>query len=591
MTTTADAAEAPPYLPLRDTWRLLRPIHPHLLGTAAMSAVAEAVGIAPYLAAVEIARAVFTAPTAPTAVVWTWVAVGGIGAVVRLILLAWSSHVGHLADAAIPPHLVDRIVHRLGVLALGWFRSGGSGRVKKVMNDDLGSMHDLFAHAVGRIVGAAIGTLVVFGYLLLVDWRLALITLAAPAVAMFVSRTLLRSSSSMTGRVIAAEERLTTAAVEYVDGIAVVKVFGGTQRRALHSFDDAIAEYAAAYRAYMSQHRFSSALSGVLAAELTVLAVVTAAGLWFVQAGAFPVVDLLPFMVMGIRLTKAFGPVVHGAADLRTAQLSAAHIAQLLTLPPLPEPDSPREPDGHRIEFDDVTFRYDDVSPPAVRGVSAVCEPGTLTALVGPSGAGKTTLASLVARFYDVTEGAVRVGGVDVRHIPQDRLLASMSLVFQDVSLVRDTVAENIRLARPETTDEEIRRAAKAAQVHEVIEALPDGYETMLGADRAGLSGGEQQRLTIARAIVSDAPIVLLDEATAALDPDSEAAVQDALSELIAGKTVLVVAHRLHTIVDADQILVLDAGQLVERGTHPELLAARGRYARLWHAQERENER
>jgi len=289
--------------------------------------------------------------------------------------------------------------------------------------------------------------------------------------------------------------------------------------------------------------------------------------------------------VVGIGLPTTINPAIQGSQGLRKGRAAAGNIEGLLRHPPLPEPANPALPDGARIEFDDVHFSYDGRTE-VLRGVRAVCEPGTITALVGPSGAGKSTLAALVPRFHDVTGGAVRIGGVDVRDIPTERLLASMALVFQDVVLVRDTVTENIRLGRPEAGRDEVEAAAKAAAIHDVITALPDGYDTVLGED-VELSGGERQRLTIARAILSDAPIVVLDEATAALDPDSETAVQHALSALIAGRTVLVVAHRLHTITEADQILVLDDGRVVERGRHADLLAVNGRYARMWAVQHR----
>lgn len=201
---------------------------------------------------------------------------------------------------------------------------------------------------------------------------------------------------------------------------------------------------------------------------------------------------------------------------------------------------------------------------------------------------GKTTLAALVPRFYDVTAGAIRIGGVDIREMSSPQLLSATSLVLQDVILLRDTVMENIRLGGPDASDDEVRRAAKAAQIHDVIEGLPHGYDTVLDqAGGTGLSGGERQRLTIARAILAQSPIVVLDEATAALDPDNEEAVQDALAELITGKTVIVIAHRLHTIVSADQIVVLDKGRVVESGRHPALLARDGLYARMWRAQQK----
>lgn len=268
------------------------------------------------------------------------------------------------------------------------------------------------------------------------------------------------------------------------------------------------------------------------------------------------------------------------------ARMSAGHIDSLLSLKSMPEPAKPQEPQGHRIDKHKISFTYDGVTQ-AIADIRAVCVPSTVTALVGPSGAGKSTLASLLPRFYDVTGGAIRIGGVDIRQMASKKLLSSMSLVFQEVVLLRDTVKENIRIGRPNASDEEVCEAAKAAQIHDVIERLPKGYDTLLETGGGSLSGGERQRLTIARAILSGAEIVVLDEATASLDPDSEAAVQDALAELAMGKTVIVIAHRLHTIKNADQILVLDGGRLAERGTHEQLLARNGLYLRMWEAQQK----
>ncbi|MDA3645320.1 ABC transporter ATP-binding protein/permease [Saccharopolyspora indica] len=565
--------------------RMLRPVRGHLIGCAVLSALGSAAGFAPYVAVAEIARTALGAPS-PAAVipaVWTWVGIGVAGAVLRLLLLFLSSRLGHVADAETLHAIRVRIVRHLGVLPLGWFRATGSGAVKKVMTDDLEEMHQLIAHSMGEIIGAAVAVVVGFGYLVLVDWRMALVALAVLIPTLVSYQVSMRSMSSHLARLIAAEQRISTSAVEYADGITVVKTFG-TGGRILERFARAVRDYAGAMRAWVSETRYSSAICHLTGTEMTMLAVLLAAGVGFVGAGWLTVPDLLPFLIIGIGLPTSITPAVQGAQGLRKGRMAAGHVEDLLERAALPAPEHPQRPVGHRIELDDVRFSYDGVSP-VLAGISAVCEPGTVTALVGPSGAGKTTLASLLPRFYDVTGGAIRIGGVDVRDIPGETLLASMSLVFQDVVLLRDTVAENIRIGRPVATDEEVREAARTAQVHDVIEKLPDGYGTVLDALGGGLSGGELQRLTIARAVLSGAPIVVLDEATAALDPDNEAAVQDALAELVAGKTVIVIAHRLHTIRQADQILVLDHGQLVESGRHHELLARNGLYARLWAAQ------
>lgn len=574
----------PPLIGIGAAVRMLRPVRAHLIACGLMSMIGAAAGLAPYVAIAEIARATLgVVPDAGT--VWAWAGIGIGGAALRLVLVGLDVHVGHHADAKMLHVVRTRIVERLGVLPLGWFRRAGSGEVKKAMTGDLEDMHELFAHALSGLTSAATALAAGFTYLVLVDWRLALITIALPVLTFLMYRVAMRSMPEHTARLIAAERRISVAGVQYADGIAVAKTFGAGQG-VLDRFREAVAEHAGAFRTRVREVRYSTAVNRVLASELTLLVVVLAAGLAFAGTGRLAPADVVPFLVVGVGMPTSITPMIHGAIGIRQARLAAGHIEGLLSREPLPHSSHPGQPAGHGIEMDQVTFSYDGVTN-AVDGVTITCVPGTVTALVGPSGAGKSTLAGLLPRFDDVTGGAIRIGGVDVREMAPETLLGSLSLVFQDVVLLRDTVTENIRITRPEAGDDEVRQAAKAAQIHDVIERLPYGYDTVLGTTDGGdLSGGERQRLTIARAIISDAPIVVLDEATAALDPDGEAAVQDALSELIAGKTVLVIAHRLHTIRDADQIVVLDQGRIAERGTHQDLLTRDGLYARMWRAQQ-----
>ncbi|MBO0681300.1 ABC transporter ATP-binding protein [Mycolicibacterium sp. S2-37] len=564
--------------------RLLAPVRLHLVCCAVLSGLAAASGVVPYIAVAEIARLALNAGAAPpSAPLWAWVAAGCAGAGFRLLLVFASSRLGHYADARILHELRVALVRQLGSLPLGWFRTNGPSQVKRRMTNDLEDMHQLIAHALGELVGAVTAVLTALVYLASVNWGLTLVTIGALALLWISYRVAMRSMSYHMDRLIAAESRISSASVEYADGISVVKAFG-TGGRILDRFNAAAHEHAAALSAWAAETRYSTAAARLLASEMALLAILGAAGIIGVHADAVSAPDVLPFLIVGLGLPTSVNPVIHGSQGLRKGRMCAHNIESLLNRPALPVPAEPQYPINNRVEFDRVTFSYDGRTA-VLRDISAVCEPDTITAVVGPSGAGKSTLAALIPRFYDVTAGAVRVGEVDVREMETQTLLSAMSLVFQDVMLLRDTVAENIRLVRPDATDAEVIAAARTAQIHDIIEQLPRGYDTILGDD-AQLSGGERQRLTIARAMLSRSPVVILDEATAALDPDNETAVQQALSHLVVGKTVIVIAHRLATVVDADQILVLSEGRLVEQGRHDQLVSAGGLYERMWAVQQ-----
>ncbi len=578
----AVAAGGPaPRAGLRD---LLAPVRGRLALAVVLQAVGSLAGVVPFVAVAELGRVLLDPAGSDDSRAW---AVAGIGAgalVVRLACLMAASGITHLADNDLALDLRRRLAAHLGRLPLGWFTERNSGRVRKAVQDDVNAMHHLVGHTFTDLTAAVVVPLASLAYLAWVDWRLALLTLVPVAGGLAAYASAMSGSRDKYATYDASLARLAAGSVEFAQGIAVVKTFGQAGR-AHRRFIAAADDFARFFTAWVRGVFRASGTLELLMSPVFMLLWVLATGTAFAAAGWLPAVDLLAFAVLTSGLTAPWLALGYSAESMRTASQAAARIGELLATPVLPEPEEPRAPEGSVVELDDVSYSYDGRTT-AVDGVSLTMAPGTVTALVGPSGSGKTTLARLLPRFFDVTSGAIRIGGVDVRDLGSDRLYGLVSFVFQDVQLLRTSIRDNIALARPDASAAEIEAAARAAQIHDRITALPRGYDSVAGED-ARLSGGEAQRVSIARALLADTPILVLDEATAFADPESEAAIQDALSALATGRTLLVIAHRLSTITEADEILVLDTGRIVERGRHPDLLAAGGAYARAWAAHER----
>ncbi|MCK9874257.1 ABC transporter ATP-binding protein/permease [Frankia sp. Ag45/Mut15] len=575
---------------------LLRPIRGRLWLATAVQAVATAVGVVPFVAVAELGRTLLADGPVDHDRAWavTWVAAGAV--LVRLVLLAAAGGVSHFADNQLQLDIRRRILAHLGRVPLGWFSEGNSGGVKKAVQEDVATMHHLVAHSRLEITAAAVGPLVTLGYLFWVDWRMALITLAPLVVGLCFYARNLGAVGAQLGEFDQAMGAISASTVEFVDGISVVKIFGrarGAHDRFLAAADD----YATFFRGWVTSTIGLRATSEILLSPVVALLVVLTGGGLLVTRADLPGVDLLPFALLGTGLSAPILALSYGIYNMRIAHQAAANVRGVLAVPPLPLAATATPPAaaaaaaaaaagavGDEIVLDGVRFSYDGRTE-VLRGIDLTLAPGTITALVGASGSGKSTLASLVPRFDDVTDGALRLGGVDVRELRPEELYRRVAFVFQDTHLLRASIGDNIRLARPDADLATVRAVARAARVDERIRALPRGYDSVVGED-AQLSGGEAQRVAIARALLADTPVIVLDEATVFTDPEAEADIQDALSELTRDRTVLVIAHRLATIVGADQIVVLADGRIAERGTHGELVAAGGRYAHMWAAHE-----
>ncbi|MEU4318992.1 ABC transporter ATP-binding protein [Nocardia fluminea] len=562
---------------------ILAPVSGMLTGASLIVALASVCSVVPFLLVVAACRELLNSPVDTDRVWWLFgaaVIVLVVRALLQVVALTWS----HAVDAGYQLTLRRLLAAKLTRVPLGWFGERSSGEVKGYLRDDVDALHFLVAHARLDFIGALVVPLVTLGYLFTVDWRLTLV-LMIPLIAymMLFSKIMDRDGRDRLAVYTRWERRLSAATVEFVDGIQVVRAFGQAGK-AHKEFQDAVeGQVQAAHRMKTPIIRVQAA-SDIVVMPVFVMLVVVLGGLAGVGLSWVDPLDLLPFLLVGLGIGSSLLGLGYGSQALRAGGAAALRLHELLQTPELEIAETPAGVQTGIVRFEGVEFAYR-TGHDVLCGIDLELTPGTITALVGPSGSGKSTLAKLLPRFYDVGAGRITIDGRDIREFTSEELYRAVGFVFQDVRLIRGTIRENLLLARPDADTEAIERATRAAQIHDRILALPRGYDSEIGDD-ATLSGGEAQRLSIARALLADTPVLVLDEATAFADPESEAAVQDALAALVAGRTVLVIAHRLHTITGVDRILVLDNGTLVEQGTHAELRAAGGLYQRLWEINE-----
>lgn len=506
-----------------------------------------------------------------------WLIAFGAAIACYAVLRYRSDLSGFLVGTTLLRGVYHRFGDHLARLPLGWFTAGRVGEVSVLASEGVLQAMSVIAHLLAPMISACVTPLTIVAVLLAYDWHMGLAALAAvPVVAAIQIWTGRAMAAADADRVERAEEA-TARVVEYLQAQPVLRAGGRTAER-FRLLDDALSGLERA-----SRRAVLAALPGMVGLTLTVQAMFTvllALGAYVALGGNAGAAEMLAMLVLVARCADPLLSLSEIGGKLRSARTVLGGLDTVLRAEPLPEPREPVQPVGHDLAFESVVFRHGDRT--VLDGVSLSVPEGRRVAVVGPSGAGKSTLLQLLARFYDVDGGAVRVGGVDVRAISTEALMERIAVVFQNVYLFDGTIEENVRLGRPGAAEAEVRAAATAAGLDEVIERLPGGWATNVGEGGALLSGGERQRVSIARALLKNAPIVLLDEVTSALDPVNEAAVHDGIERLLAGRTVVLVAHRLRTVRRADHIVFLDDGRIVEEGSHDELLRLGGRYADFW---------
>ena len=549
--------------------------------------------LVPYWAVYEVLKELLTHGSTPASdgtgiIRWGWIALGGLAC--GLVLLYASLMSSHVAAFRILYGLRIRLSGHIGKLPLGYLNNTSTGAIKKTMDQNIEKIEGFIAHTIPDLVNVAATVVVMLIIFFSLDVRLTAVCLAVVALSLFLqfSNFMGKKAKEFTKDYYDAQERMSASAVQYVRGMPVVKIFG----QSVLSFRQFNAEIQA-YKTFALKC-CDTYQNGMIAFTVLLNSMVTfilPVGVLLMQAtpqSLSMAAVWLFFIILGPGMASPVYKLTFLGGNTREIDEGVARIDHILEKEPVPEPEHPQIPVSYDVEFRNVSFSYENTvqgtRTEALRDVSFSARQGEITALVGPSGSGKSTVANLIPRFWDVGQGEILIGGVDIRQMTTEKLMETVSFVFQDTFLFYDTLYENIAVGSPEATRESVIAAAKAAQCHDFIERLPEGYDTKIGDSGVFLSGGEAQRVCVARAILKNAPILVLDEATAFADPENEFRMQMALKSLMKDKTVIVIAHRLSSVVSAQQILVMKEGRIVQRGRHDSLSATDGVYKNMWDA-------
>ena len=549
-----------------------------------LSAINGLLSLVPFVLLWLVVRALLTAEgNLADAPVWDYALAAFIVSVANVLLYFAALMFSHLAAFRVETNMRRRAMQRLMRVPLGFFDTQNTGRMRKIIDEDSAQTHTFVAHILPDVAGSIVAPVGVIVLLLTVDWQLGLAAMLPIICAFGIMGYMMNPrNNNFQKQYLDAQEKMSGEAVEYVRGIPVVKVFQQTVF-SFKRFHDSIIRYRDLVILYTLLWR--SPMSAYTVAINAFAFFLVPVGIILIGHGgsvAVVIADLFLFVVITPVIATNVMKMMYLSQNLFLANEAVDRLEKLTDASPLPESDNIRKPQACDIRFENVSFRYEGTEKDALCHVNLTIPEGRTVALVGASGSGKTTMARLIPRFWDVREGSVSIGGVDVRQMDKSELMRSVSFVFQNTRLFKTSLIENLRYGNPEATAEQIDRAIDLSQSREIIDRLPQGLDTVIGAEGTYLSGGEQQRIVLARAILKDAPIVVLDEATAFADPENEHLIRKALAHLTHGKTVLMIAHRLTTVQDADSIVVVDNGQIAEQGTHEELMTLQGRYHTMW---------
>ena len=512
-----------------------------------------------------------------------WLALAGIVANILLYFLAIFS--SHMAAFGTLYELKVLFANHITKIPLGYHLTIGSGRLRKIMDENIESVEGFIAHQFPDFVASVTAPIVMVVILFTVDWRFGIASLAGIILA-FIAEFIGYGSGAMKenmGKYQTALEEMNNASVEYVRGMPVVKAFNQTAssfrklKDAISGYTEWVLKFSLGWQNCMPA--FTTIINNIY---LILIPVGVLIGANTSDFSGFAM-SFIFYLLFVPAIAGVLNKIMYISESFMQINVNVAIMDEIMNIPEMAETDHPKKPVNDDIEFNDVSFSYTgSADENALENVSFSAKQGQITAIVGPSGGGKSTIANLISRFWDVSSGSITIGGVDVRDMAENDLMRHVSFVFQDIFLFKQSILDNIRMGNPQASEEQVVAAAKAAQCHDFISRLPKGYHTVVGTKGVHLSGGERQRIAIARAIIKNSPIIVLDEATAFSDPENEYLIQKAFEKLMQGKTVIIIAHRLSTIRNADHIIVMEKGHLIEEGKHDDLVAAGGRYAKMW---------